>query len=467
MFVFVVVYSVLLMLLFLVDKHRLLSQVVRPLEPLRSPPGTPADDKPSRWKDDERRGDKRDGRGRHEDPDPRGERGRGAAERRAEDPPDAGAGGSDARGRAKDQREPTPPPPPATAAPDDRDVVAASAVTHEEGKKKTKGLKKGVKKGRKEDDGGPPALGATVGDRFNPEPPSMALPDGPPPLQPPRKGPKKKALDKKRKRSRGAESDVSEEEPAAAAITHPPAGKRKRGPRTPPPTLKEPPPAHRAAGATTEPPSLPPLKMDANFSDWSDEDVLERGGEPAAPPAPVERPPVEPLPRRTGPRGGGGRVNSLPIAPLLPQEPPMLLPTLPPQPLMSQPLLRKPPPEQKRSSSIGSNQSRASVRRLRSPSNESAHREEPQQGPRSRRGRMQGGNSRDRERERERDRERERERERPPVTEPPAGERKSRMDQLRRGEPSRSTSSGTEHLCLSLSLYTLTSLVSTLAANPV
>ena len=115
----------------------------------------------------------------------------------------------------------------------------------------------------------------------------------------------------------------------------------------------------------------------------------------------------------------------------------MLLPTLPPQPLMSQPLLRKPPPEPKRSSSIGSNQSRASVRRLRSPSNESAHREEPQQGPRSRRGRMQGGNSRDRERERERDRERERER--PPVSEPPpAVERQSRMDQLRRGEPSRS-----------------------------
>ena len=164
-------------------------------------PAPPTDDKPSRWKDDERRGDKRDGRARHEDPDPRGERGRGVAERRAEHPADSVVppGGSDSRGRAKDQREPTPPPPPATTAPDDRDVVAATAaaVPHEEGKKKTKGPKKSVKKGRKEDDGGPPALGATAGDRFNPEPPSTVLPDAPPPLQSPRKGPKKKALDKK------------------------------------------------------------------------------------------------------------------------------------------------------------------------------------------------------------------------------------------------------------------------------
>lgn len=189
-------------------------------------------------------------------------------------------------------------------------------------------------------------------------------------------------------------------------------------------------PDHRGTGGNAEPSPL--SKMD-NFSDWSDDEVSDRGGPmEAQAPLSAERAPAEPL-RRVGARGGRERerCNPPPIAPLLPQDPPMLLQTLPPQPLMSQPLLRKPPPEQTRSSSMGSNQSRTSSRRLRSPSNESAHRDDPQ-GPRSRRGRLQATNSRDRERERERERQ---------VNEPPGPERKSRIDQLRRGEPSRSTSS--------------------------
>lgn len=413
------------------DKHRLLSQVVRPQEPLlRSPPrAAPSEDKPSHWKDEERRGagDKREARGRLEDLEPRGERSRAAGDRRGEhlgaDTP------SDSRSRGREQREPTPPPQPSSATgSEDRDT--AGSQSHEEGKKKTKSWRKGLKKVRKEEEVGGGISLAGAGDRFNPEPPTVSTTDAAPPLHSPRKGIKKKALERKRKRSRG-ESDVSDEDSSA----HQPHSKRKRGPRTPPPSMR---PDHRGTGGNTEPSPLP--KMD-NFSDWSDEEVTERGGGPLetqAPPGPAERAPAEPL-RRSGPRVGRDRerCNPPPIAPLLPQEPPLMLQTLTPQPLMSQPLLRKPPPEQTRSSSMGSNQSRTSSRRLRSPSNESAHREDPQ-GPRSRRGRLQGTNSRDRDRERERVAERER----PVVSEPPGAERKSRIDQLRRAEPSRSTSSG-------------------------
>lgn len=408
------------------DKHRLLSQVVRPQEPLlRSPPrATPSDEKPSHWKDEERRGavDKREARNRHEELEPRGERARGS-DRRAEHIPDIPP---DTRTRGRDQRESTPPPAPTTAAIASEDRDTAGSQSHEEGKKKTKSQRKGLKKGRKDEEIVAANTLASAGDRFNPEPPISGAAEGPPPLHSPRKGAKKKALERKRKR--GGESDVSEEESSA----HQPHSKKKRGPRTPPPSMR---PDHRGTGANAEPSPL--SKMD-NFSDWSDEDVTDRGVplEPAAPLAPAERAPAEPLRRGSGPRVGRERCNPPPIAPLLPQDPPMLLQTLTPQPLMSQPLLRKPPPEQARSSSMGSNQSRTSSRRLRSPSNESAHRDDAQ-GQRSRRGRLQGTNSRDRERERER------ERERPVVSEPPGAERKSRIDQLRRGEPSRSTSSGT------------------------
>lgn len=401
------------------DKHRLLSQVVRPQEPLlRSPPrAAPSDDKHGHWKDEERRGggDKREARSRHDELEPRVERSRGGDRRGdhlLDTPPDS-------RSRGRDQRESTPPAPPLsvlTAGSEDRE--SAGIQSNEEGKKKTKSLKKVLKKVRKDEDVGPGTRLPAAGDRFNPEPPTDASADGPPSLHSPRKGTKKKVLDRKRKRSRG-ESDQSEDDTAAHQMS-----KKKRGPRTPPPSMR---PDHRSTGGNTE--------LSDNFSDWSDEEMMDRRGpmETQALLAPAERAPAEPLRRGGGPRVGRDRERCNPpaIAPLL-LDPPMQLQTLTPQPLMSQPLLRKLPPEQTRSSSMGSNQSRASSRRLRSPSNDSAHRDDPQC-PRARRGRLQA-NSRDRERERER--------ERPVVNDPPGAERKSRIDQLRRGEPSRSTSSG-------------------------
>lgn len=372
------------------DKHRLPSQVVRP---------------PAPSDDDHKR----------EAAPPRGERSRGG-ERRGDQLPDTQL---DSRGRGREQRETTPPPP-CSAPPSAEDRDGANFPSHEDGKKKVKSQRKGLKKGRKDDEvgGGKNPSAATV-DRFNPEPPADVPADVPPPSHPsPKKGAKKKVLDRKRKRSRG-ESDVSEEETVAA---YPPHGKRKRGPRTPPPSAR---PGHRGV-------EHPPLSKMDNFSDWSDEDVSDRSVQPEPDRAPA---PPEPLRRSVGQRAGNReRCNPPPIAPLLLQEPPMLLQTLPPQPLMSQPLIRKPPPEQGRGGAMGGNQSRVAARRMRSPSNESAHRDEPQ-GPRSRRGRLQGANSRDRERERDR--------ERTAASDGPGAERKSRIDQLRRAEPSRSTSSGT------------------------
>lgn len=405
------------------DKHRLLSQVVRPQEPLlRSPSrAAPSDDKPTRWKDEERRGgtDKWESRSRHEEPETRAERSRGGERRgdQTSDPP------LESRSRGRDQRESTTPPPSVLPTSSEERNTAATQ-SQEEGKRKTKSQRKVQKKGRKDEEVDVSSSLPTAGDRFHLDPPPVAPAEVSAPLPSPRKVVKKKVLDRKRKRSRGPESDVSEEETSA----HQQQGKRKKGPRTPPPSMR---PDHRATVDNVEP--SPQAKVD-NFSDWSDEEVIGRGGASletqAPPPAPTE-----PLRRSGGARLGRDRERCNPpaIAPLLSQDPPMLLQTLTPQPLMSQPLLRKPPPEQARSSSMGSNQSRTSSRRLRSPSNESAHREDAQ-GSRSHRGRLQGNNSRDRERERDRERQ--------TVTEPPVTERKSRIDQLRRGEPSRSTSSG-------------------------
>lgn len=335
--------------------------------------------------------EKRDIRSRHEEPEARVERVRGG-DRRVEHLSDALL---DSRVRVREQRDSPPPIQPVPS--DDRDMTGPQP--HDEGKKKGKAQKKALKKCRKEDE----ISGKTLPvPSLNPESSNSDQAA----LHSPRKGPKKKNLDRKRKRSRG-ESDVSEEEMHS---------KRKRGPRTPP--------SMRPEHKSTSP--LP--KMD-NFSDWSDEEVTDR---------------LESMTERTaadsGRRGGGVRggrerdrgCNPPTIAPLLSQEASMLMPSLTPQPLMSQPLLRKPPPEPQpgRSSSMGSmgsNQSRASARRPRSPSNESAHREEPP-GPRARRGRLQANTSRDRER--------------PAMSESSGAERKSRIDQLRRGEPSRSTSSG-------------------------
>lgn len=316
--------------------------------------------------------------------------------------------------RGKEQRDAITPPAPSTGGSDGRDSASTS---HEEGKKKTKSQKKNLKKNRKEDEST-----SAGGDRFNPEPPpppSSSVPsEAPRPLLSPPKMVKKKLLDRRRKRSRGAESDPSEDEQ--------PISKRRRGPQTPPPINKEDLPSQRALMSGHA--LAAPLKMDPNFSDWSDEEVPERNEASS-----------ELAPERLQPR------RNPPLAPLLP-DPPMAIHPLPLQPLLPKHVLRKPQQadqRQQRSSSMGSNPSRATSRRLRSPSNDSAHRtDDTQQGSRSRRARGQGANSRDRERERER------ERDRAAVAEPIGvrEERKSRIDQLRRGEPSRSTSSGNSML---------------------
>lgn len=238
---------------------------MRPQETSRSPPRVPTEDKSAaRWRDDERRADKKDNRSRHEETESRAR----GTERRVDHAPEtsAVAAASEAR-RGKDQRDAATPPLP-SAGPEARD---SSSVVHEEVKKKTKSQKKNLKKNRKEEE----VTVVVPGDRFNPEPPppssSSAPSEAPRPLMSPRKTGKKKALDRKRKRSRGAESDVSEDEQA----TQHPVSKRRRGPRTPPPINKEDLPSQRALMAARSA-AVPPLKMDTNFSDWSDEDVPER-----------------------------------------------------------------------------------------------------------------------------------------------------------------------------------------------
>lgn len=388
---------------------------MRPPEPSRSPTRTSTDDKSTRWRDSERRTDKKDVRGRVEEVEYRSDRGavRGM-ERRGDHAPEATA--SESR-RGKDQRDVSPPP--ISGGPEGRDFPCGAL---EEGKKKHKSLKIKAKKSCNDDDS---AEGSR--DVFNTETSApLASSENPNPLISPPKSGKKKCLERKRRRSRGADSDQSEDEQ--------PMGKRHRGPRTPPQIKKEGLPSQR--GQTLGHATAPPLKMETNFSDWSDEEVPERTEILS------ERLPERLLPRRN-------------VAPLLP-DPPMLMQNLPLQPLLPQHMLRKPQqvdPHQQRSSSMGSNSNRPLSHRLRSPSNDSTHRGD-EQGPRSRRARGQGANSRDRERERV------------TVTEPMGGreERKSRIDQLRRGEPSRSTSSGNAYL-LYIYLFLLNAILKVLFNN--
>ncbi|KAA0722277.1 Zinc finger CCCH domain-containing protein 13 [Triplophysa tibetana] len=411
------------------DKHRLLSQVVRPQDTPNSPVHLFTDDKRTRWKDEDHCGDKHDSRGRHEEVDYHNERARRLPERRGEQAPDGSANTSvcDSR-RAKEQRElPTAALIP-SALVEDRNPFSA---IHEEGKKKPKCLRKNLKKSHKEEDGP-----AGEEERCNLEaPPCSTLAKAHQHLSP-RKTPKKKGLDRKRKRSGGVESDISDDE----LVTQQPVIKRRHGPHTPPSIKKDELASQRALAAGQG--SLT-AKIDASFSDWSDEDVPERG-ESSAPQLSEriqDRMLLSERPHGRCTRGGGRDHTDPPIAPLLP-DPPMLIQSLPLQPLLPQHMLRKPQQADKQQhSTMGSNQSRGSSRRLRSSSNESAQRDEAQQGPGSRRGRMQGANSRDRDRDREREREKEKDRDRAVASEYAGGERKSRIDKLRRGEPSRSTSS--------------------------
>lgn len=265
----------------------------------------------------------------------------------------------------------------------------------------------------------------------------------------PKKGQKKKNIEKKRKRSKG-DSDVSDEEMA-------PQSKKKRGPRTPPLAIKE-----ELIDICTDKDGMleedPLKKEETAFSDWSDEDVPDRteGMEP----------------EHTAAAATPGSTPS-PLSSLLPPPPPVAAASTAATALASSSAsaattsalvsssavtasasedshrkghrtrgvekgeachvtLEETPHrklvDQKRSSSLGSNRSHRSHTsgRLRSPSNDSAHRSGDDQSSRKR---VLHSGSRDRDKTKSLE-----------IT----GERKSRIDQLKRGEPSRSTSSGNE-----------------------
>lgn len=259
----------------------------------------------------------------------------------------------------------------------------------------------------------------------------------------PKKGQKKKSVEKKHKRPRG-DSDNSDEEAAQQS-------KKKRGPRTPPITTKEELlEMSNDKEATVEDPQR---KEDTAFSDWSDEDVPDRAevtehaaaaATPRRTPSPSSLPPPPP-PLATAPGTLAATANATSTfstsatistsastasvaftsedshrkghkARAEKAEAPHV--TIEDAP-------HRKPVDQKRSSSLGSNRSNRSHTsgRLRSPSNDSAHRSGDDQSSRKR---VLHSGSRDREKTKSLE-----------IT----GERKSRIDQLKRGEPSRSTSS--------------------------
>lgn len=310
---------------------------------------------------------------------------------------------------------------------------------HDENKKKAKIQKKPIKK-KKEDDGGI--------ERGNTD---TASEDSQ--VFSPKKGQKKKSIEKKHKRSRG-DSDMSDEEAAQQS-------KKKKGPRTPPITAKEEfVEISNNKDATIEDPQR---KEDIAFSDWSDEDVPDRAEvteperaasatTPGRTPSPSSLPPPPPpataalttapailattaTDSSTFTSASTISTSAIPIsttnASFTSEDsnrkchrtraekvdiPHITIEDTP----------HRKPVDQKRSSSLGSNRSNRSHTsgRLRSPSNDSAHRSGDDQSGRKR---VLHSGSRDREKTKSLE-----------IT----GERKSRIDQLKRGEPSRSTSSG-------------------------
>uniref|UniRef100_A0A2D4M1K0 Uncharacterized protein n=2 Tax=Micrurus spixii TaxID=129469 RepID=A0A2D4M1K0_9SAUR len=190
-----------------------------------------------------------------------------------------------------------------------------------EDKKKAKIQKKTAKKKKEEDGGGL--------ERYISEPPAEKTQ-----VFSPKKGQKKKNAEKKRKRSKG-DSEASEEDSA-------PHQKKKKGPRTPPVTTKE--EVVEAAPEKTAVVEVAPKREDTTFSDWSDEDVPERGE------TVLERTSEEPHRPSHRTRGETMEVSH-----------------------GVEETTHLHPEEQKRSSSLCSNRSHTSSR-LRSPSNDSAHR---------------------------------------------------------------------------------------------
>lgn len=339
------------------EKHRLLSQVVRPQESRSLSPSHVTEERQSRWKEEERKSDRKESSRRYEEPEFK-ERVSSADKQREQ--PDASEG---SRSRVQENLGHRPS--------EERD---GSDRMHDDSKKKSKIQKKATKK-KKDDDSGV--------ERYTNEPATEESQ-----VFSPKKGQKRKNVEKKRKRSKG-DSEVSDEE----IVPH---HKKKKGPRTPPVTkeeLVEAPPEKAVA-------EVPTKREDTTFSDWSDEDVPERG-DIVVPERTTEDS------HRKSHRTRGEKVEA-------------------PHVTIEDGPHRK-PVDQKRSSSLGSNRSHASSR-LRSPSNDSAHRSGDDQTGRKR---ILHSSSRDR------DRDRDREKKSLEIT-----ERKSRIDQLKRGEPSRSTSSG-------------------------
>lgn len=380
---------------------------MRPQDSRSLSPSRLAEDRQGRWRDDGRKPERKESSRRHAEQElkekvPPAERQREQLD-----------GAEGARTRTQDAAGHHPP--------EDRD---AADRAHEDSRKRVKVQKKPVKKRKDED---------AATERSSGE----AAEDGQ--VFSPKKGQRKKGLEKKRKRSKG-DSDASDEEAAQQR-------KKKRGPRTPPPAAKE-----EAAAAPSEKDGAaeaPPRKEDTAFSDWSDEDVPDRAdgtdaepgpaGTPRRTPSPSSLPPPPPpgtnaaataaasaLSASAAPmsatgtpsaaasedshrkRSHGTRAEKAEACPAAPEDAP-----------------HRKAAEQKRSSSLGSNRSNRSHAsgRLRSPSTDSAHRSGEDHSARRRA--LHGGS---------RDREKTKSLEMP-------GERKSRIDQLKRGEPSRSTSS--------------------------
>lgn len=402
-----------------------MSQVVRPQDSRSLSPSHLPEDRQGRWKEEDRKSERRESSRRYEEQELREKVSSGDRQREPAESVDS------SRARTQDlisHRQP-----------EDRDRDGSDRA-HDE-KKKAKAPKKPIKK-KKEDDVGLERSNLETSEDVQ--------------VFSPKKGQKKKNVEKKRKRSKG-DSDVSDEEAA-------PQSKKKRGPRTPPLAIKE-----ELLDISTDKDGLLEdslKKEDTAFSDWSDEDVPDRaeGMEP----------------EHTAATATPGSTPS-PLSSLLPPPPPVAAASTASTALASSAVatssaiisssastssanasedshrkchrtrvekveashvtLEDPPHrklvDQKRSSSLGSNRSHRSHTsgRLRSPSNDSAHRSGDDQGSRKR---VLHSGSRDREKTKSLE-----------IT----GERKSRIDQLKRGEPSRSTSSGIKLNCDPVSVF--------------
>lgn len=390
------------------ERHRLLSQVVRPHESHSLSPSHFPEDRQGRWKEEDRKPERKESSRRYEEQELKEKVSSVDKQREQTEIMES------SRTRDLIGHHPS----------EDRDT---SDGTHDDNKKKAKIQKKPIKK-KKEDD-----VGLERGNTETASEDSQVFS--------PKKGQKKKSVEKKHKRPRG-DSDNSDEEAAQQS-------KKKRGPRTPPITTKEELlEMSNDKEATIEDPQR---KEDTAFSDWSDEDVPDRAevtehaataATPGRTPSPSSLPPPPPpLATASGTLAATANATSTFTSATIStsastasvaftsedshrkgykaraekEVPHVTIEDAPHRKTV----------DQKRSSSLGSNRSNRSHTsgRLRSPSNDSAHRSGDDQSSRKR---VLHSGSRDREKTKSLE-----------IT----GERKSRIDQLKRGEPSRSTSS--------------------------